>query len=100
MDLVLFRLIDSEGIVLEAKTRKNSPSEHRPMKRKPSAPFGASSSLKPRFIGSNLTDSNLCEHNWAEREVWHQVLKSEGKTIWKCPKCGSITNTYAWHKPE
>jgi hypothetical protein len=70
------------------------------MKRKPNALFGASSSLKPRFFGGNLKDPALCEHNWAEREVWHQVLKSEGKTIWKCPKCGSITNTYAWHKPE
>lgn len=70
------------------------------MKRKPNSLFGANSSLKPRFFGGKLKDPTLCEHNWTEREVWHQVLKSEGKTIWKCPKCGSITNTYAWHKPE
>jgi ribosomal protein L37AE/L43A len=70
------------------------------MKRKPFLPFGEKEGHKPRHFGGKLKDPALCTHEWNEREIWHQVLKSEGKTIWKCPKCGSITNTYAWHKPE
>jgi len=70
------------------------------MKKIPKAPIGAKSGHKPKHFGGNLQDPAICEHDWNEREVWHQVLKNEGKTIWKCPKCDSITNTYAWHKPE
>jgi hypothetical protein len=70
------------------------------MKRKPILPFGVKEGNKPQHFGGNLKDPALCDHDWNEREIWHQVLKSEGKTIWKCPKCGSITNTYSWHKPD
>jgi hypothetical protein len=70
------------------------------MKRKPILPFGAKEGHKPRHFGGNMKDPASCNHEWVEREIWHQVLKSEGKTIWKCPKCDSITNTYSWHKPE
>ena len=70
------------------------------MKKTSKAPIGADSGLKPRHFGGKLKDPTLCEHQWKEREIWHQVLKNEGKTIWKCPKCDSITNTYAWHEPE
>lgn len=51
----------------------------------------------PRF---GVTDPATCEHEWAEREQWHQTMLAEGKTIWVCRHCDTMTNTYSWQKPR